>query len=60
MAKEKKVLIDWAEHDYVAGLDEVGRGCGAGPVVTADHISALKEYGANRYHRKLYIRNIIK
>lgn len=35
MAKEKKVLIDWPEHDYVAGLDEVGRGCGAGPVVTA-------------------------
>lgn len=35
MAKEAKLLIDWPEHTYVAGLDEVGRGCGAGPVVTA-------------------------
>ena len=35
MAKEKKILQDWPEHTYVAGLDEVGRGCGAGPVVTA-------------------------
>jgi ribonuclease HII len=35
MAKERKLLEDWPEHDYVAGLDEVGRGCGAGPVVTA-------------------------
>ena len=35
MAKEKKLLEDWPEYDYVAGLDEVGRGCGAGPVVTA-------------------------
>lgn len=35
MAKEKKILLDWPEHTYVAGLDEVGRGCGAGPVVTA-------------------------
>ena len=31
----KKILEDWPEHNYVAGLDEVGRGCGAGPVVTA-------------------------
>jgi len=35
MAKEKKLLEDWSEYQYVAGLDEVGRGCGAGPVVTA-------------------------
>ena len=35
MAKERKLLEDWPEHEYVAGLDEVGRGCGAGPVVTA-------------------------
>ena len=35
MAKEKKLLLEWPEHEYVAGLDEVGRGCGAGPVVTA-------------------------
>lgn len=35
MAKEKKLLEDWPDYDYVAGLDEVGRGCGAGPVVTA-------------------------
>jgi ribonuclease HII len=31
----KKLLLEWPEYDYVAGLDEVGRGCGAGPVVTA-------------------------
>jgi ribonuclease HII len=31
----KKILAEWPEHEYVAGLDEVGRGCGAGPVVTA-------------------------
>ena len=24
MAKERKLLEDWPEHDYVAGLDEVG------------------------------------
>lgn len=35
MGKEQKILIDWCNYDYVAGLDEVGRGCGAGPVVTA-------------------------
>jgi len=35
MAKEKKLLEDWPEYEHVAGLDEVGRGCGAGPVVTA-------------------------
>lgn len=35
MVKEKKLLLEWPEHEYVAGLDEVGRGCGAGPVVTA-------------------------
>lgn len=33
--KEKKILLDWPEFEYVAGIDEVGRGCGAGPVVTA-------------------------
>ena len=35
MAKEQKILLDWPDYDLVAGLDEVGRGCGAGPVVTA-------------------------
>jgi ribonuclease HII len=35
MAKEQKLLIDWPTGEFVAGLDEVGRGCGAGPVVTA-------------------------
>lgn len=35
MAKEAKLLIDWPSSGNVAGLDEVGRGCGAGPVVTA-------------------------
>jgi len=31
----KKLLEEYGTHQYVAGLDEVGRGCGAGPVVTA-------------------------
>ena len=35
MAKEEKILIDWYSNGNVVGLDEVGRGCGAGPVVTA-------------------------
>ena len=35
MAKEKKILEDYGDFEFVAGLDEVGRGCGAGPVVTA-------------------------
>ena len=35
MPKEIKTLIEWATCQHVAGLDEVGRGCGAGPVVTA-------------------------
>lgn len=35
MAKEIKLLEDWCDYDLVAGLDEVGRGCGAGPVVTS-------------------------
>lgn len=35
MAKEVKLLDDWCTGEFVAGLDEVGRGCGAGPVVTA-------------------------
>ena len=35
MAKEKKLLEDFGDYELVAGLDEVGRGCGAGPVVTA-------------------------
>lgn len=33
--KEKKILSDWTTGEFVCGLDEVGRGCGAGPVVTA-------------------------
>lgn len=33
--KDKKTLKDWDTGELVAGLDEVGRGCGAGPVVTA-------------------------
>lgn len=33
--KEHKILESWPEYSLVAGLDEVGRGCGAGPVVTA-------------------------
>jgi len=35
MGKQIKLLEDWVTGEYVAGLDEVGRGCGAGPVVTA-------------------------
>jgi ribonuclease HII len=35
MTKEKKLLEDYKNYSYVVGLDEVGRGCGAGPVVTA-------------------------
>jgi ribonuclease HII len=35
MAKEKKILEDYGDFDLVVGIDEVGRGCGAGPVVTA-------------------------
>ena len=35
MAKVKKILEDFGDYDYVVGLDEVGRGAGAGPVVTA-------------------------
>lgn len=35
MAKINKILEDFGDYDFVAGLDEVGRGCGAGPVVTA-------------------------
>ena len=35
MAKLDKILRNWLDYEYVAGLDEVGRGCGAGPVVTA-------------------------
>ena len=35
MPKIKKILEDFGDYDYVVGLDEVGRGCGAGPVVTA-------------------------
>ena len=35
MAKQKKILEDYGDFELVAGLDEVGRGCGAGPVVTA-------------------------
>lgn len=35
MPKEKKILEDYGDYEFVVGLDEVGRGCGAGPVVTA-------------------------
>lgn len=35
MAKIIKLLEDWHTGELVVGLDEVGRGCGAGPVVTA-------------------------
>jgi len=28
--------------------------------LTPDHISALKEYGSNRYHRKEYVKNFVK
>jgi ribonuclease HII len=35
MAKQKKILEDFGEYQYVVGVDEVGKGCGAGPVVTA-------------------------
>jgi ribonuclease HII len=35
MGKEIKLLEDFGDYEYVVGLDEVGRGCGAGPVVTA-------------------------
>lgn len=35
MSKIKKILEDFGDYDYVVGLDEVGRGAGAGPVVTA-------------------------
>jgi ribonuclease HII len=35
MGKEKKILEDYGDYQFVAGLDEVGRGCGSGPVVTA-------------------------
>jgi ribonuclease HII len=27
--------------------------------LTPDHIAALKEHGANKYHRKLYVRNFV-
>jgi len=37
--KDNKILeyapAEYANLDYIVGLDEVGRGCGAGPVVTA-------------------------
>jgi len=36
--KEKKILEDFGDYEFVAGIDEVGRGCGAGPVVTASVI----------------------
>lgn len=40
MGKDKKILEDYGDFEFVAGLDEVGRGCGAGPVVTAAVIMA--------------------
>ncbi len=33
--KEIKLLDDWCCYENVCGMDECGRGCGAGPVVTA-------------------------
>ncbi len=33
--KKTKILEEWCSYEFVAGLDEVGYGCGAGPVVTA-------------------------
>lgn len=37
--KDNKILeyapIDHIQNEFICGLDEVGRGCGAGPVVTA-------------------------
>lgn len=30
-----KILNEWCDYEYVCGIDECGRGCGAGPVVTA-------------------------
>lgn len=35
MSNAKKILLEYPELDHVCGIDEVGRGCGAGPVVTA-------------------------
>ena len=35
MTKRVKLLEEFQGYNNVAGLDEVGRGCGAGPVVTA-------------------------
>lgn len=35
MSKEIKTLAEWPDGQYIAGLDEVGRGSAAGPVVTA-------------------------
>jgi len=35
MGKTIKLLEDWPIGEFVAGIDEVGRGCGAGPVVAA-------------------------
>lgn len=33
--KNQKILGEWCNYQNVAGIDEVGRGSGAGPVVTA-------------------------
>jgi ribonuclease HII len=48
--KETKILeyapAECAELDYIVGLDEVGRGCGAGPVVTAAVILPKKFYSS--------------
>lgn len=35
MKKEIITLAEWCSYDYVCGIDECGRGCGAGPVVSA-------------------------
>lgn len=38
MSKKDKLLLEWPDCDMVAGIDECGRGCGAGPVVVSSVI----------------------
>jgi len=35
MSTKDIILEEWPEEGNIVGLDEIGRGCGAGPVVTA-------------------------
>lgn len=35
MGKKEKFLDEWVIGQFVAGIDEVGKGCGAGPVVSS-------------------------